>query len=169
MNLKSLKEGLEVLTLIAVLASLIAIVVELRQTQNALEASAYQERGFNAMGDLQAQLQNQELIEFRLRMGNIFENIEGAGNIEELRDFDQQWEQLPEIDREKILITTRLNRIELDNEHYQFEKGFLDPEFYFGQTVPAIKAFAPFWRALLNSSEARASFRQEVDRILSED
>ena len=143
---------LEMLALLTVVASLIAIVVELRQTQNALEATAYQERGFRAIEDLQAQLLDEELIEFFLRM-------ESFQSIEELSDIDQS----------RVLTHLRMIRVEFDNDHYQYEKGFLDPEFYFGQTVPGIKRNAPFWRDLLSASEPRASFKEEVDRILSED
>ena len=57
--------------------------------------------------------------------------------------------------------------IDLDNEHYQFQIGFLDPEFYENDTVSGIILFAPTWRRL-GMREARKEFREEVDRILAE-
>ena len=36
-----------------------------------------------------------------------------------------------------------LRRRDLDNEHYQYQNGFLDPDFYHTTTDPEIKAFAP--------------------------
>jgi len=40
-----------------------------------------------------------------------------------------------------------LRRTDLDNEHYQYQNGFLDPDFYETTTKREIKAYAPYWRA----------------------
>ena len=57
--------------------------------------------------------------------------------------------------------------IDLDNEHYQYQNGFLDEDFYLGDTVRGIKEMAPLWRKF-GLHESRKEFRAEVDRILSE-
>ena len=49
MKFSNWKEIAELLTLMAVVGGLIAVVAELRQTQAALSAQAYQARAFNAM------------------------------------------------------------------------------------------------------------------------
>jgi hypothetical protein len=58
-------------------------------------------------------------------------------------------------------------RTDLDNEHYQYQNGFLDPDFYHTTTEPEIKAFAPHWR-VFGILEPRQQFTEEVDRILSD-
>lgn len=55
-----------------------------------------------------------------------------------------------------------------DNIHYQYERGFLDQEYYDNAFVANVKLAAPKWRAA-GIKEYRASFSAEVDRILSTD
>jgi len=61
-----------------------------------------------------------------------------------------------------------ITRIDLDNEHFQYQSGLLDPGFYHGETVIWIKHAAPIWRELGDMSP-RPEFRAEVDRILAID
>ncbi len=58
-------------------------------------------------------------------------------------------------------------RTDLDNEHYQYQNGFLDPDFYETTTKREIKAYAPHWRAF-GVAEPRQQFTEEVDRILAD-
>lgn len=58
-------------------------------------------------------------------------------------------------------------RTDLDNEHYQYQNGFLDPDFYETTTKREIKAFAPHWRDF-GVPEPRRQFTEEVDRILAD-
>ena len=58
-------------------------------------------------------------------------------------------------------------RLDVDNEHYQYENGFLDSGFYYGVTVPMIKHYAPIWRDF-GIREGRPEFRREVDRVLTD-
>lgn len=58
------------------------------------------------------------------------------------------------------------NRIRLDNVHYQYQQGFIDEEFW--QSLTGVLRFwAPKWKQL-GPFAARQSFREEVERILSE-
>ena len=61
-----------------------------------------------------------------------------------------------------------ITRIDLDNEHYQYQNGLLDPGFYHGETAQRIRLSAPIWREQ-GMGEPRPDFRQEVDRILADD
>jgi len=137
----------EIVALLAVVGSLLAVVAELRQTQAALTAQTYQARAFDA----------------------IALNLEMATNPELMMlsaDFDPG--SMTDVE---LRTATRLYtafRIDLDNDHFQYQSGFLDEGFYSGSTVNEIKTFAPIWRKL-GVREARAEFRAEVDRILSGD
>jgi len=53
-----------------------------------------------------------------------------------------------------------------DNIHYQYQKGFLDQEYYDRAFVANVKMAAPKWRAV-GIEEYRSSFTAEVDRILA--
>jgi len=59
-----------------------------------------------------------------------------------------------------------ITRIDLDNEHFQYQSGLLDPGFYRGETVRWIKNAAPIWRELGGMSP-KPAFEAEVDRILA--
>jgi hypothetical protein len=85
-------------------------------------------------------------------------------------DFESGILALDALEEEQRRILSRwyfIIRTDLDNEHYQYENGFLDPDFYRTTTVPGIKSDAPRWRAL-GIREPRASFSSEVDRILAD-
>lgn len=95
MTIEKWRDWIELVALIAVVGSLFALVVELRQTQTAMRAQAYQVRAFDLA-------------------------------------------TLTPTERSRVnrLITTV--RIDLDNEHFQYQSGFLDPGFYQGETVQRI-------------------------------
>ena len=151
MKTSSWKETAELLALVAVIGGLIAVVMELRQTQSALRAQAYQTRALDVIGAMQINAANPELD---LLIKNVYSNeldIESA---------------TPE-ERSQISSHFYIRRTDLDNEHYQFQNGFLDPDFYRTTTEREIKAYAPFWRAL-GINEPRQQFTEEVDRILAD-
>lgn len=124
MTIEKWRDWIELVALIAVVGSLFALVVELRQTQTAMRAQAYQVRAFDLA-------------------------------------------TLTPTERSRVnrLITTV--RIDLDNEHFQYQSGFLDPGFYQGETVQRIKGAAPIWRGL-GIVSPRPEFKAEVDKILAE-
>ncbi len=152
MKLENWKDAAELIALFAVVASLIAIVFELRQTQNALEAAAYQERAFDAISQNYSTLANDDLIELTIAFQTCVKPIESLSDVE----------------RRKLTLFYIATRADLDNEHFQFERGFLEPDFYYGQTATRIAFEAPMWRLFLGSEESRPSFKEEVDRILEE-
>ena len=151
MKISSWKETAELLALVAVIGGLIAVVMELRQTQSALRAQAYQSRALDVIAAMRVSSANPELD---LLIKKVYLN--------EL-DFEAA---VPE-ERSQISSHFYIKRTDLDNEHYQFQNGFLDPDFYRTTTEREIKAFAPFWRAL-GINEPRQQFTEEVDRILAD-
>ena len=128
-----------------------AVAFELRQTQGALQAQAYQARAFDGIASNTVLAQDEEL-----------------GRLSDLV-FSSKFkpDDLSDIEYRKVYALLSVTRIDLDNEHYQYQKGFLDPGFYHGETVERIRTEAPLWRAL-GLGEPRPEFRKEVDRVLAE-
>ena len=146
------KDIAELIALVAVVLSLVAVAYELRQTRDALMAQAYQARAFDGIATNFEYAKDPEL--------------DRVGELALAPDFAP--ETLTAEERRVLRRLYSITRIDLDNEHYQFQKGFLDPSFYRGETEQWIREAAPIWRAL-GQPEPRAAFRQEVDRILSDD
>ena len=151
MKISSWKDTAELVALVAVIGGLIAVVMELRQTQSALRAQAYQSRALDVIAAKQVSSANPELDLLVRKFYSNELDIESA---------------TPE-ERSRISSHFYTRRTDLDNEHYQFQNGFLDPDFYQTTTEREIKAFAPFWRAL-GIAEPRQQFTEEVDRILAD-
>ena len=152
MTIERWKDWFELIALIAVVGSLIAVVMELQQTQTAMRAQAYQARAFNGIEWNFELAKDEALRSMQARLGD--------------PGFDPASLSESEIELAKRLMT--IVRIDLDNEHFQFQSGFLDSGFYYGETVYWIKDAAPKWRAL-GLLSPRPAFRAEVDRILADD
>lgn len=151
MNVAKWKDLAELVALVAVVGSLLAVVIELQQTQRALQAQAYQTRALDGIATNLVFAQNDELA-----------------RLEELIYFpDIDPEKLSPGERRKISRILSVIRIDLDNEHFQYQKGLLDPGFYHGESVEWIRVAAPVWRAF-GQIEPRPDFREEVERILAE-
>jgi len=151
LKLSGWKDIAEIVALAAVVGGLVAIVIELRQTQSALRAQAYQSRPLDVISAQREYSANPELeILLRDFIGN--ELTVGTASPQELSQLRSQF---------------YIRRTDLDNEHYQYQNGFLDPDFYHTTTEPEIKAYAPHWRAF-GIPEPRQQFVEEVDRILSD-
>ena len=151
MDIAKWKDWAELVALVAVIGSIIAVVAELRQTQEALQAQAFQARAFNGIAWNIELASNDELA----RLDSLIYHPE----------FDPNNLSIEE--RRRVMLLLTITRIDLDNEHYQYQMGFLDPGFYKGETVEWIRVVAPIWRAV-GLGEPRPDFRREVDRILSE-
>lgn len=151
MSISKWRELAELVALIAVVGSLCAVVFELRQTQEALQGQAYQVRALDGIQ-----------TNFELAKDDELERL-----VEIVYSPDFEPNNLSNEERRKVIRLLTITRIDLDNEHYQYQKGFLDPGFYEGETKEWIREVAPIWRAL-GLGEPRPDFRQEVDRILNE-
>jgi hypothetical protein len=150
MKSQSWKDYAELIALVALVGTLIAVVVELRQTQAALQAQTYQDRAFDAID-----------FQFRAAANPVILNLVPASasldpkelSTEEFESISRFWNAV---------------RIDLDNEYYQYQRGFLEESFYLGSTQAEIKESAPIWRRF-SVPEPREEFRREVDRILADE
>ena len=136
---------------VGVIAGIVFLGYELRQTQIAMQSQAFQARALDALAwDLEiARDENLRKIQYQLDSG----------------EFDPS--SLTEAERQIAFYLLDAARLDVDNEHYQYENGFLDPGFYNGVTVPMIRDYAPIWRDF-GIGEGRPEFRREVDRILTD-
>ena len=151
MKISGLKEFAELIALVAVVGGLIAVVIELRQTQSALGAQAYQSRALdviNTMHELSANPERAIVVSDYLD-GDLTVDSASPEELVQLRNYFY------------------IRRTDLDNEHYQYQNGFLDPDFYETTTRREIKAYAPHWRAF-GIPEPRQQFSEEVERILAD-
>jgi hypothetical protein len=152
MTIEKWREWMELIALIAVVGSLFALVVELRQTHTAMRAQAYQARAFDGIA-----------WNFELSKNDVIRDMQ-----DRLEDPAFDLATLTPAEKSIAVRLVTIVRIDLDNEHFQYQSGFLDPGFYQGETVPRIRAAAPIWRGL-GIVSPRPEFKTEVDRVLAED
>ncbi len=145
-------EFAETVGIAAILVSLIIIVMELRQTQSALIASTYQSRALDAVRVEGAKADSEVLGPLLARVD--LDDPESLARLNELERF-----------RLRSYFVSRL--IDLDNEHYQYQKGFLDDEYFESMFRDQLKRDARAWRSI-GLTERRPSFKQFVDELLAE-
>ena len=147
------KEIAEVVGILAIVISLIALVTELRQTQSALLAETYQARAIDAIGEL-VDVADSEFIAPILAATNYGDDQDAVANLDS-------------VSRLRLVHYLRARMIDWDNEHYQYQNGFLNEDFFEATTTASVKIWAPRWRAI-GLTEGRKEFREYVDRVLSE-
>ena len=146
------KDVAETIGIAAILVSLIIIVIELRQTQSALIASTYQSRALDAVGVEGAKADSEVLGPLLARVD--MDDPESLARLNELERF-----------RLRSYFVSRL--IDLDNEYYQYQKGYLDDEYFEYWFKDQLKRNARAWRNI-GLTERRPSFKQFVDELLAE-
>jgi len=147
-----LRQMFEILANVGVIAGMIFLALELRQTRTALVAEAFQTRALDSVDN-----------SWRI-IGTDDDFIDLALDIE---SGERDVESLSRAEYVKLYVYFQIRRNDDDNEHFQYEQGLLDPDYYLATTARDIARFAPVWRRF-GMGEPRESFRVEVDRILSE-
>lgn len=78
-------------------------------------------------------------------------------------------EKLSQVDRGRLRHYCWAQRSYFDSVHYQYQRGYIDPEFYNSQFKAGMKIWGPLWLDLgLDLSELRPEFAQELQRTLSD-
>lgn len=140
----------EMIGITAVVASLIAVVIELRQTQSAIVASTYQARAIDAISFNSALMESQVLVPL----------------LQKVAADPSKLDSLTDEERFRLRTFFTSVRIDSDNEYYQYQQGFLDDEYFENALKPRIATSAKMWRAL-GVDEPRPSFREFVDEQLT--
>jgi hypothetical protein len=149
----SWKDIAELIGIAAIVASLIFVGLELRQTQSALMASTYQERAFDAM-NASRDLADSEFI------GPILARVD--------IDDEQSLDSLNSEELWRLRQYSVSRMIDLDNEYFQYQNGYLDEEFFEGQFKRSVLRNAKLWRAM-GIFELRSDFSKLVDEVLAAD
>jgi hypothetical protein len=71
---------------------------------------------------------------------------------------------LNEFERGRFRMWQIAQQTHWDNMHYQYQQGYLDPEYYEDAFKDRVVRLAPTWRAL-GLSSGRRSFFAEIDRL----
>ena len=144
----------ELVGIMAIVASLIAVAFQLHQTHAALVASTYQSRAFDAIAEAQYVADSDHLLSVLVKTQS------GADNkaIALLNDSERL--------RLRHFLLARM--IDWDNEYYQSQNGFLDEDFFETTTKRHIRIWAPRWRAA-GLKEGRQDFREYVDSLLKDE
>jgi len=147
------KDLVELVGLLAIVAGLAALVVELRQTQQAMLASTYQERAIDAIGELLIVADSDHLaaVLARTSRGEDHEAVDALDPVDlvRLRDY------------------LRARMVDWDNEHYQYQQGYLDADFFKATTTRNVRKWAPRWR-YIGLTEGRDEFRRYIDSVLAD-
>jgi hypothetical protein len=154
----------ELLGATGVVASLVYLSVQIRQNTRSMNenkrlalAQTYQIRA-DALQSMLVQAANSQTIGpliVKLTQLGYPENVQALDRITaDERGTFKQWQIA--------------QQIHWDNMHYQYQQGFLDPEYYEDEFKVRVKRLAPTWQAL-GLLGGRTSFRKEVDRLLGQD
>ena len=142
----------ELIGIAAVVASLLALVLELRQTKAAVMTASYQARALDAVA-LNLALQESELLLPILTRTEVLD--------------PDQLSQLSDLERMRLVLFFNGRNVDADHEYYLYQQGFLDDEHFEYGVKPFVRRNAPRWRAL-GIDEDRPSFRAFVDSVLAE-
>ena len=151
--MKNWKDIAELIAILAIVAGLVVVVIELRQTQQALLTSTYQERAIDAIGELLITADSDHLavILARTNRGGDYEAVDA----------------LDPVDHERLRAYLHARMLDWDNEHYQYQQGYLDADFFEATTTASVREWAPRWR-FIGLTEGRGGFRRYVDSVLAE-
>lgn len=151
----------EFLGAIGVIASLVYLSIQIRQNTRSMNdgrraalAQTYQMRA----DALQAMLVRAADSE---HLGPVIVKLTELGYPEDVAAL----ETLAPLERGRFRMWQIAQQTHWDNMFYQYQQGFLDPEYYDDAFRERVRRLAPTWHAL-GISGGRQSFRAELDRLL---
>lgn len=150
----------ELLGAIAVVVTLIYLAKQIRLNTRAMEenrklalAQTYQMRS-DALQEMLVEASESHYI------GPIIVKLTQHGYPEDLGALDV----LTPEERGRFRLWQIAQQTHWDNMYYQYQQGFLEPEYYEGQLKMRVRRLAPVWRAL-NITTGRRSFAEEIERL----
>lgn len=147
---------------LAVVATLFYLAVQVRLGRQATEANSQSLEETRKLALAQAYQVRAEMLTNQLI------HLRDSPYVEQLDpSLDVTTVEQPEA-RRRLAIHFRLFMNIADNIHYQYERGFIDEDYYRRQFHSMVRLSGPKWRHL-GIEEPRDSFQAEVDRILRED
>jgi len=160
MDADKLNIRIQIVGVIAVVASLIFVGLQLKQTQQIALAGQYQERSAMAM-------------EYWIGVAQDEDVVRGIGQrfMTELGPLDDSYDQLTHVQFGKQFIYTRMTFTALDNHHFQYSAGFYDEATWqsFRAQLQSFISTNNMAKLLLRRSGGffRADFRELCEEILA--
>jgi hypothetical protein len=153
----------EVIGALAVVVTLIYLAKQIRQNTHAMDesrklalAQTYQMRS----DALQAMLVHAADSE---HIGPIIIKLTELGYPEDVKALDA----LGDAERRRFRMWQIAQQTHWDNMHYQYQQGYLDPEYYEDEFKHRVARLAPTWKAL-GLTNGRRSFLDEIERLSTE-
>ena len=157
---------MQIVGIFAVVASLIFVGLQMKQSQDIAIADQYQNRADAALGFYVARMQSGPAIELTaIRISEFVESEQvGTAVRRSLED------EGPQIDAMRHL-HYRSNITMFDNYHFQYEQGFLTEDAWFGfrrrlKELFSNEVYAELYKQM--ETQFRSSFSQECAQILGE-
>ena len=154
---------------IAVVATLFYLAAQVKQNRQSVDANtlalederkvrlaeAYQSRLHNMSANTRLLADSESLADIAVRV-----NEAGYPSVDSL-------EALSPVDRFRWRQWTALQFLNIENLHYQYELGLLEPEFYETVIVGRIRQLGDLWTDTgLTSTMGRPGFHAEIENIL---
>jgi hypothetical protein len=153
----------ELVGAIGVIASLIYLSVQVRQNTRAMKenkrlalAQTYQIRA-DALQSMLVDAASSQTI------GPLIVKLTQMGYPEDITALDR----ITPLERGIFKQWQIAQHIHWDNMYYQYQQGFLDPEYYEGEFKVRVRRLAPTWQAL-GLTGGRPSFKDEIARVMTE-
>jgi hypothetical protein len=166
MDSAKLNDWMQVIGIFAVVASLIFVALQMKQSQEIAIADQYQDRADAALEFYLARMQSD--LALQMSASNIRDSI-AAGRLGEATRRSLENEG-PEMVAMRSMFY-RANITMFDNYHFQYEQGFLFEDAWLGfrarlKSILANDISAEFYESM--RSQFRSSFQAECDQILRE-
>jgi len=145
----------ESLGAIGVVATLVFLAVQVRQSRQSVDANTASLDQSREFAEAQAYENRTRLILSYILATRESDYVAEVTRLENMSDADV---------RHNLMLRWWCNY--LDNLHFQYVRGYLDKDYYANQYENAVARFGPQWRAA-SITEPRAVFKADVDRILS--
>ena len=138
---------------IGVVVGIFFLAIEVQQTRDAINAQTYQSRA-EASQQLMMDIADSEFLTPLLS-----QLVIEQGDFQSVSTEEYTAEQLY-----RLRTYGHAIRIGLDNQHYQYERGFLDKDYYESTWVDAVRFYTPLW-SKVGGMSLRKSFEKEVERL----
>ncbi len=159
MNPDSVSRWLTLIAKLGVVIGLILLLVELRQNNDLVRAEIHQARSDAHVTNIMQLADTEFLLP-------VIDKFITAGGFYDPSVLDQ----FASDELARIKQWARAYHQDYDNLFYQYQRGYLDEEFYRYRVEAGIILLAPLWKKLGTSEggDRRPSFDAEIQRIMSE-
>jgi hypothetical protein len=146
-----LNQWLTLVANVGVVDGFVFLGLEIQQNSDAINAQTYQSRAEAAQELSTTIMDSEHFVPLLAKLGSgLFPSDPAV--LAELN---------PE-DRIRLTAFHQWMRVALDNQFYQYQRGFLDEEFFNGVTKPSMAAMTPAWEELRVILSASPAFREAI-------